>query len=182
MPPESDTKFAPVVRGWPDTQTMQTQYALLVRRVRNAARAKGHSKRGWWILQGYTVEPIKSFLSVSWFVKAKCRDEAPHLRHRIASVISAFMGAGLAGWDRAGPRPHGHAPNWFTFFMSDRWVMKCGFVEKRRGLRIGQAIREKWAYTASPGGIAVLAFPKGGGASGSWSMFARPSASWIHPR
>ena len=40
--------------------------------------------------------------------------------------------------------------------------MKCGFVEKRRGLRIGQAIREKWAYTASPGGIAVLAFPKGG--------------------
>ena len=91
-------KFNGVVRGWPDTNTAQIQYAVLVRRVRNAAKARGHSRRDWWTLQGYTVEPIKSFLSVSWFVPAMCHDEAPRLRHRIASVISvSWVSASTGG-------------------------------------------------------------------------------------
>ena len=159
-PSDIDTKFNGVVRGWPDTKTAQLQYAVLVKRVRNAAQARGHSGRDWWTLQGYTVEPIKSFLSVSWFVQAMCHDEAPRLRHRIASVISAFMGVGIAGWGRTHSAQHGMASP-HQFCMTHRWVMKCGFVDKRRGLRMGQQIREKWSYTASPGGVAVLAFPKG---------------------
>ena len=118
-PSDIDTKFKGVARGWPDTKTAQIQYVVLARRVREAAEARGHSGRDWWTLQGYTVEPIKSFLSVSWFVRAMCHDEAPRLRHRIASVISAFMGLGIAGWGRTHSAQHCTVSR-HQFFMSHR--------------------------------------------------------------
>ena len=99
-PSDSDAKFDRVVRGWPDTQTAQYQYALLVQRVRKAAEARGRSRRDWWTLQGIHSGADEVLPFCSWFVRVMCRDEAPRLRHRIASVISAVMGVGIAGWGR----------------------------------------------------------------------------------
>ena len=70
------------------------------------------------------------------------------------------MGVGIAGWGRTHSAQHGMAKEQ-QFCMSHRWVMKCGFADKRRGLRIWRQIQEKRFYNVSPGGVAVLAFPKG---------------------
>ena len=159
----SGAAFARVVHGWPGAQEAKMQYVVLVRRVRSAAKVRGEGKRNWWVLQGYTVEPIREFASVAWFVDAMCRDAAPCLRRRIASVISACLGKGIADWDRRiFAREAGHAPQAaHPFFITQQYVVKCGFVINR-GLRAGRQTRERRSYAPSPGGVATLALPSGG--------------------
>lgn len=155
-------------------QVLQIQYVTLLRRIRDAPRRAPHACRDWWQVLGYTVEPVRSFPSVLWFVKqwASERHHAPAGRlgeamlARVASLVSAHLGAGLLRRqcsdtaDGLGPQGNGLGPR--SFFVSNKGLALCGFSWAGRKRQLRRMTQRKWLYKPSPGGVATLLLPGNG--------------------
>ena len=73
--------FPGVRHSWPSIPELQVQYVGLLHLVRLAAK-KVHRVRsaGWFTLTGYVVEPVETYASVLWFVRAFLRQRTSLLQ------------------------------------------------------------------------------------------------------
>ena len=155
--------FKEVVRAWPDEKTMQYQYVMLLRRVRDAPQRAPHTCRQWWRLDGFVVLPVRCWSSVLRFVCGWVRARSPlEVEHRhqcnIAAVLSDFLGGGLVPPKRAGSRgaANGHRPR-VGFFLSSSKILACGFPWRGRQAagKLRRSVRHRHAFGVAPGGLGV---------------------------
>ena len=160
----SETEFPGVVRGWPDNPTLQTQYVVLMNRIRGAPRRCPRATRGWWRSTGYRVEPVLAVESL-WknlvlilYRAAGCPTGTSNnlflsFCSRICSVMQTFLMEPDTLVVKGTPGP---------FVVSPAALARCGVPW--RGRRGGSARRSvasgEWdARKAEPAGLAVLRLP-----------------------